>query len=78
MPRLTSLGLRDNAVGTEGTLQIAPALAKAHAMECLIRTTIANDPFFSLKLQQVVAATRNIHVSRELVRVAIKKQGLSK
>jgi hypothetical protein len=55
--------------GTTKTLQVVDS----------IRSSLANDPFLSnFKLRQIIIDALNIKVSRELVRVAIKRLGLSK
>ncbi len=45
----------------------------------LLRATIDSNPFISVRqLQSMIATTLNVVVSRELVRIAIKRQGLTK
>lgn len=45
----------------------------------IIKLSIANDPFISIiKLQNLILSTLQINVSKELIRVSIKKQGFTK
>lgn len=47
-------------------------------VEC-IKASIMNDPFISvIKLQKLLAESLSLHVSTELVRIAIKRLGLSR
>lgn len=48
-------------------------------MVSLMRATIDSNPFISVRqMQSMIATTLNLKVSRELVRIAIKRQGLAK
>jgi len=52
---------------------------KSDAVVDIIRTTIQNDPFISIiKLVSIIHEALGITVSKELVRVAIKRMGLTK
>ena len=54
-------------------------LYKSDQVVDIIKLSIANDPFISIsKLQELILSVVNINVSKELIRVAIKKQGFSK
>ncbi len=62
------------------TFQKRPPWQKASDdMVSLLRATIDSNPFVSVRqLQSMISTALNIKVSRELVRVAIKRQGLTK
>jgi len=56
-----------------------PTNFKGDVMVDIIRITIQSDPFVSIqKLQMLIRDALNIEVSRELVRIAIKRMGLTK
>jgi transposase len=54
-------------------------LYKSDQIIDLIKLSIMNDPFISiLKLKDLILSTLKINVSKELIRIAIKKQGFTK
>ena len=54
-------------------------ILKSESVVEIISCTIKNDPFISIrKLRELIKTSIGINVSLELIRVAIKKQGLTK
>ena len=52
---------------------------KSDEIITIIKETIKRDPYISLrKLQKLIQETLKISVSKELIRIALKKQGLTK